>query len=124
MAEDTFYPEQYRLEITGDPFTARYLQTDPGDRPAECILPEELHSIPSLPPITVELPPMECNFDIEEPVIPLPYVCIPTIDGGIGIDVCDVAKPFLGVDGNIGIGRKPGTECDFELTGQLNFCMP
>lgn len=117
------YPELYKLELTGGQFEARYITTPPEDLPAECILPGVLHSIPALPPIEVTLPPMECKFDIEEPLIPIPFACNPGFDANISISVCPDAQEDLSVGGGFTFQRKTGTECDYELKGSLDFCM-
>lgn len=90
MSENT---DLHKIELTGQPYEAQFTKTDPADLPAECILPDELNSIPPLPPQEVELP-KECTFVVEPP-IPEPYICEPSFSGGFGIEVCAEAKKTM-----------------------------
>lgn len=113
----------HKIELTGELYEAQFLKTDPGDLPPGCILPDELNSIPTLPPPEVELP-KECTF-IVEPPIPEPYICEPTFEGGFGISICDeAAKSGVSITGSVSLGLDPNSECSYVLGGDFQFCMP
>jgi len=124
------YLELYNLELTGDPYAARFIALPEEELPPECVLPIE---VPYTPPVfDLTLPDLECKFDVETPIIPLPYFCTPSISGSIGISVlvenedgeCVEEHPQVEVTGSAGIGRVPGTECDYALEGGFSLCLP
>lgn len=112
----------YRLELTNDPFQAKFITTPEVDLPPECVLPEPLPDIPPLPELDLSLPPLDCNFQIDVPLIPAPYFCTPAVSGSISITSPSAGPDEAGitVTGSAGIAQVSGSECDYELTGSFS----
>lgn len=116
----------YKLELTEDPYSAKFIVTPPEDLPDGCVLPGVVGYTP-LPPLALVLPDLTCRFDIDTPIIPPPYYCTPAIEGEIGIISCEASDnnvPVTITNGTATITRKEGTDCDYELTGEIELCVP
>jgi hypothetical protein len=113
----------HKIEILpGQDYAAQFPKTEPEELPPGCILPEELHSIPTLPPTDVELP-KECTW-IVEPPIPEPYVCVPTVGIDFDVSVCSqAANKGVSVNGGVHIGADPNSECGLLVSGGYEICM-
>lgn len=111
------YLELYKLELGEEPYSVqRIIDTEQQSSP-ECQLPELTALTLTLPELPT-LPDLTCEFDIEVPLVPLPYVCPPTVSGGITLRGCDGST----VIGTAGITRAPNT-CDYVLDGDINVCL-
>lgn len=112
------YLSLYKLELGETPYSVqRIIDTEQQASP-ECQLPDLTPldlNLPALP----ALPELNCEFNVEVPLIPLPYVCPPNVSGGIAIKNCDGTETF----GTASINRTAGT-CDFVLSGDIAVCVP
>ena len=110
------YLELYKLQTTEAPYTVeRIIDTEQSTSP-ECQLPDDLGLDLDLPEIPT-LPDLECEFDIEVPLIPLPYACAPTVGGSISFSGCTGTD----VGGSVSFTRDANS-CDYVLGGSITIC--
>jgi hypothetical protein len=117
------YTELYNIELnSSSSFSAKFIEKTLAELPSECKLPN-LTPLPSLIPLDIILPSLTCNFNIEQPIIPPPYYCTPTISGSFGVQVSSGGSSG-GASGGAGITRVPGSDCDYSLSGGITIYLP
>lgn len=112
------YLSLYKLELTETPYSVQRIVDAEHQASPECQLPDMPPLDLALPELPV-LPDLKCEFNVEVPLIPLPYVCPPTVSGGITLKSCGGSTTF----GVASITRTPNT-CDFVLAGDIEVCVP
>lgn len=116
------YLSLHKLELTGDPFAvARIIDEDQQASP-ECQLPDFTPLDLDLPPLDIEMPPLDCKFDVDTPLIPLPFFegCIPDFSGSITISSCN---DDMTVDVITPISITKIADCEYQLDGDIELCV-
>lgn len=112
----------YNIEITSDPFSAAFITTPIDDLPSECQLPAP-PTIPILTPISITMPTLACNYQIDVPIIPPPYFCSPGITADVAIRSC-TGPLALTVNTDTAFEFAISGECDWNLDGAVTICLP
>jgi hypothetical protein len=120
MADE--YLELHKLQETMIPFAVERIIDEDLQASPECQLPDDNPldlEFPALEP----LPDVVCDYNVEIPLIPLPYFCTPLISGSITFTSDDESITIEEVDP---ISFEPSGECDFTLDGTINItaCAP
>ncbi len=111
------YLDLYKLQLGEQPFTVDRVVDSELQNSPQCQLPGDHGLLLNLPPIDIELPPLECRFDNLVPLIPLPETCHPKFLGGINFSTCD--PQTLDVTGTVDIIQDG---CNFLLGGDIELC--
>ncbi len=110
------YLDLHNLESTLTEFAvARVIDTVLQNSP-ECQLPDDLDVTLDLPSLIVTLPELDCNYDIDLPLVPLPHFCIPTLNSSVEFTGC--ARTIV----TGALGFTPAGGCGYNLGGAINIC--
>ncbi len=107
----------YNLSIEG-PFSAARIPGIGNPAQGGCDLPADNPVVIDLP-FDDTLPPLECDFNIDIPIVPPPYICPPTVSGEVTITSSNESVGVIETTA-IAIIRTEDTECDFSLVGNID----
>lgn len=110
------YLDLHNLTETEQPYTVARVIDDELQASPECQLPSYTPLVLSLPDLDVTMPDMDCKFDVNVPLVPLPYTCSPTLSGGITVTSTGTAPILI----NNTIGFNKINQCDYQLDGELD----
>lgn len=116
------YLDLHKLELNEDPYSVSRVIDESHQASPECQLPPYNTLDLDLPDLDIVMPPLECTFDVDTPLIPLPYFegCIPEFSGSINITSCNAD---LTVNTITPIGIQQIGDCDYELDGDIQLCV-
>lgn len=116
------YLDFYKLEPTANPYSVERIIDSAHQSSPECQLPDFTPLDLDLPSLEIEMPPLECKFDVDTPLIPLPYFegCVPSFSGNVSITSCNAD---LTVTTLTPIGITQTGDCDYELDGDIQLCV-
>jgi hypothetical protein len=116
------YLDLYNLQILYSPaYSVERLPLESSISPI-CQLPPDIPLVISLPPLP-SLPPLECDINVDIPLVPLPYQCVPNFISNVtvttsGPDVDTTVTSPLSFD------HVSGTDCDLALSGNIDILIP
>lgn len=110
------YLDLHNLETSITEFAVSRIIDDDLQASPECQLPEDLEVTLNLPSLVVTLPELECNYDIDLPLVPLPHFCTPTLDSSVEFTGC-ARTDVTGV-----LGFSTDGACGYTLGGSINIC--
>jgi hypothetical protein len=114
------YLDLHKLQETGTDYTVERVIDDTLQSSPECQLPSNIPLVISLPVLDITLPDLDCNFNVDIPLTPLPFYCSPSVTGGINVTTCDGGA--ITIDEN-SLAFNRINECDFEIGGELKLCV-
>lgn len=107
------YLTLHKLQETETPFTVSRVVDEELQSSPECTLPADSPLVFDLPSLDVTLPDLDCTFNIDLPLTPLPYYCNPTVSGEITV----TGSPGLAVTNSVEIVKS--NDCDYLLQGDI-----
>lgn len=116
------YLDLHKLQLGSEPYSVERVIDEEHQSSPECQLPAFTPLDLNLPSLDIEMPPLDCKFDIDTPLIPLPYFegCVPAFGGSISLTSCDSS---LAVEVIRPIAINQVDDCAYELDGELELCV-
>lgn len=111
------YLTLHNIELSETEFAVNRIIDNSLQNSPSCVLPDDNPVSLSLPPLDTTLPPLECEYRLNTPLVPLPYFdfCTPQFENNI---------TFTGCAGTLVTGdvTLTGGPCNFSLNGDIDIC--